>query len=322
MKYSTPTLVLCALGLFQATGLMAQQDPHFTMYMFNKQAINPAYVGSMGTTSFQALYRSQWVGIEGAPKTVSLTAQGLVGRDDRIGLGVHLLNDRIGVDNHTGLYAQYAYHLPLSDNIVTSLGLQAGVTQYISNLSQLKKPIWTYPGGDDVVANDVSSAWLPNVGLGAYMWSEKFYAGMSVPHLISNYYDKDREDSEANSARQYKHYFLFAGMKFNINDDFAIQPQFLMKYANGRNITVPMSADLSTAFIFRNIVMLGATYRIDESVDIFLRAQITKNFNIGYAYDHTLSPLVRHTSGSHEMVLGWEIGEKVAKFVGPRLWTF
>ena len=315
-------IAAAATCLLMGSSLFSQQDPHFTMYMFNKQVINPGYVGSRPGTYIQGLYRTQWVGLDGAPTTFNLGAHGTV-KDKRIALGGYALNDKLGVSQHTGLYGQYAYQAELNGDATLSLGLQAGVTRYHAKLRDLQQPTWAYASGDVLLANDIQSAWLPNLGFGAYLSNEMFYVGASVPHLIDNYYDKDQDLSGVTkAARQYKHYFLMGGIRFDLSDKFALQPQVIAKFVSGTDITVPFDADLDLGMIFNNIIMFGLAYRLDDSFDAYLRAQVTKNLSIGYAYDLTVSELKSYTSGSHEVLIGWEFGERIQKVVGPRLWTF
>ena len=314
-------IALLAVGLFFGASAFAQQDPHFTMYMFNKQAINPGYVGSIGTTALQALGRYQWAGIEGAPQTITFSAQGLAGKARKIALGLNVFNDRLGVDNHTGAYLQYAYHAQVNDNTTLSIGLQAGATQYRAKLSELLQPTWAYPK-DPILAHDKITAWLPNFGAGAYLWNDAFYIGLSVPHMINNLYDRERVVPDSIMAKQYRHYFLFGGIKFRVSDHVAIQPHAMVKYAAGNNVSVPVSTDLSLSFIFKNIIMLGVAHRLNDSFDAFLKAQLTRNLSIGYAYDYIISELSNYSSGSHEVMLGWEFGKALEMFKGPRLWTF
>jgi type IX secretion system PorP/SprF family membrane protein len=323
MKEMNKIALLAALVL-PGAGLFAQQDPHFTMYMFNKQVLNPAYAGSKGVPFLQGLYRSQWVGIEGAPQTFNLGFHGPVGRSEKVALGVYALNDRIGVDQHTGLYGQYAYHFEVGSDVWMSLGLQAGVTRYQGRLSELDQPLWAYPA-DPLVSSDVVGAWLPNAGVGAYMWGNHFYAGISVPHLFNNYYEPDRDPSQFDrTARQYRHYFAFAGVRLDITQKFAIQPQAMVKNVVGNDIKVPLSADLDLGFIFNDIIMFGLAYRLNDSFDAYFRAQLTKRFELGYAYDFTRSALGDYTSGSHEIMLAYKFGGEIVRIIGPRQkqWTF
>jgi type IX secretion system PorP/SprF family membrane protein len=305
-----------------AIGLAAQQDPHFTMYMFNKQVINPGYIGSRPGLYFQGLYRTQWVGMKGAPKTMNFGAHGII-PDTKVALGLHVMNDVLGVTSHTGIYGQYAYNVPMRDDVVLSLGLQAGLTRFSAKLLDLNQPVWAYPGGDAILNNNTVSAWLPNLGAGAYMGNEQFYIGISVPHLIDNYYDKSLTGQGlVGEAKQYKHYFAMAGVRLEASDRVDIQPQIITKFVSGENLKVPFDADFDLGMIFNDMIMFGVAYRLSDSFDAYVRAQVTKNLSIGYAYDLTISELNEYTSGSHEILVGWEIGEQIQKVVGPRLWTF
>lgn len=311
-------LFLFALMLLGASAF-GQQDPHFTMYMFNKQVLNPAYVGSRPGTHFNGLARTQWVGMKNAPKTINVGGHGLL-PSNRVGVGMFVMNDVIGVTQHTGAYAQYAYNVPLENSIVLSLGLQAGITRFHADLTDLHQPLWAYPAGDVILANDIQSAWLPNFGCGAFLAGPRFYLSASIPHLISNTYD--RASDIIGSAKQYKHYFVMGGVRLPASEKIEFQPQLILKMVSGANLQVPFDADFDIGVIFNDMIMFGMAYRLSDSFDAYMRAQLTRYLSVGYAYDLTVSDLNAYNSGSHELLISWEIKPNVVKVVGPRLWTF
>lgn len=340
MKKEMTRIALAAAGLLFGAGLFAQQDPHFTMYMFNKQVLNPGYVGSKGVPYFQALYRNQWVGIEGAPKTINAGVHGPVGQKQKVALGVYAMNDRLGIENFTGVYGQYAYRFQVGDDSWLSLGLQAGATRYQARFSELIQPTWAYPNGDPLVSTNLAARWLPNFGFGAYLMGSKFFMGVSVPHLVNNQYDPDGQPpSDSNIAQQYRHLFAMAGVRLDISEKFAFQPQFQMKYVPGEfapdiPIGSPLSVDFDLGMIVNDIIMFGVAYRGNlskpsdynsDSFDAYIKAQLTRRLELGYAYDLTISDLSEYTSGSHEVMVALRLaGERIERVIGPRQiqWTF
>lgn len=321
-------IALVSVGLLFGAGLFAQQDPHFTMYMFNKQVLNPGYTGSKGVPYLQALYRNQWTGIEGAPKTINAGFHSPVGESQKVALGIYAIDDRLGVDHHTGVYGQYAYRMQLDRNAWMSMGIQAGATRYQAKLSDLIQPLWAYPTGDALVSTDAVGTWLPNVGVGVYLWGQQYFAGASIPHLINNQYDKDRDPNsvpDGRIAQQYRHFFAFAGFRFDVSPNFAFQPQVIVKYAAGDQIKIPFDADFDLGMILKDIIMFGVAYRLQDSFDAYFKAQITRSLELGYAYDLTVSELSEYTNGSHEIMIAYKLGTPpVTKIIGPRspYWTF
>ena len=311
--------LIIAVGMLLSLGAYAQQDPHFTMYMFNKQVLNPAYVGSKEVTTINALYRNQWVGWgEGKPQTINAGIHSPIdGKTDfkKVALGLFAYNDNIGVSNTLGIYGQYAYRMPLSENVILSLGIQAGVANYRNNLTELN-PI---DGGDNVLATDIQSSWLPNVGLGAYLYSDKFYVGLSVPRLVQNQLDKDDVPTTGDMvARQYRHYFGMAGYVFPVSDNVKLKPNIMVKHVGSDELGTPFDADFNMTAYFYDRVAIGASYRLADAVSGILELQITKSLRAGYAYDYTLSEIGNFNSGSHEIMIGYDFGEKLKAFTTPR----
>lgn len=318
MKKTTIVLSIF-LGLaFVAT---AQQDPHFTMYMFNKQMINPAYAGSRESLSLNALYRNQWVSMEGAPKTINVGAHGPVSPDDesRVALGILAFNDQIGVSNTFGLYAQYAYRIPMSENTKLSLGLQGGFSTFTGRWSDLnpRDP----HGQDPSIQEDIKSALLPNLGFGAYLYHDRYYVGLSIPHLMQNQYDKDAVASNnSDVARQLRHYFVMGGVVLPVSDFLKLRPNAILKFINnpGKDIAAPFDADLNLSFLFHDRFLVGASYRLDDSFGGILEMQVTNMLRIGYAYDFTTSDLNRYHDGTHEIMIGYDISNSIKAYTTPR----
>ena len=287
-----------------------QQDPMYSQYMFNTLAINPAYAGSRNVLSVTGLVRSQWIGIEGAPKTQTISFDTpLPGKN--VGIGFQAFNDQVGITKTTGAFASYAYRLQ-GQNGTLSFGLQAGISNFRAQYSSVN--LTSGGAGDPAFGQDVN-ALLPNFGTGIYYNSEKFYIGASVPHLLNNQLNNG-EVSVTNGlvSRQYIHGFLTAGYVIDIGLDYKIKPSFMVRGVKG----APLQADLSANFWIKDALAIGAQYRTQSDVSAMLEAQISPQIRIGYAFDRSITKLVNYNSGSHEIMLRYEFGFEKDKILAPR----
>lgn len=313
--------ILISVILLTAFSMTAQQDPHFTMYMFNKQMINPAYAGAREALSISGLYRNQWVGLDGAPKTINAGIHSPVSPDNesRVALGLLVFNDQIGVSNTFGLYGQYAYRLPVSEKTKLSLGIQGGFSTYTGRFSELTARDGI--SGDGSINEDIISSLLPNLGFGAYLYHDNYYLGFSIPRLMQNKYDPDAIPSNnTDVARQLRHYFLMGGVVLPLSDDVKIRPNLILKYITnpGKNIAVPFDADFNLSVMFFDRVLLGASYRLEDSFDAIFEVQITNMLRFGYAYDFTVSALDPYNKGTHEIMIGYDISTAIKAYTTPR----
>lgn len=287
-----------------------QQDPMYSQYMFNTLAINPAYAGSRNVLSVTGLVRSQWIGIEGAPKTQTISFDTpLPGKN--VGIGFQAFNDQVGITKTTGAFASYAYRLQ-GQNGTLSFGLQAGISNFRAQYSSIT--LTSGSAGDPAFGQDVNAI-LPNFGTGIYYNSEKFYIGASVPHLLNNQLNNG-EVSVTNGlvSRQYIHAFLTAGYVIDIGLDYKIKPSFMVRGVKG----APLQADLSANFWIKDALAIGAQYRTKSDVSAMLEAQISPQIRIGYAFDRSITKLVNYNSGSHEIMLRYEFGFEKDKILAPR----
>lgn len=298
---------------------IGQDHPHYTMFMFNKLIYNPAYAGNKNMLTANAAYRNQWSGINGAPRNFNVNIDGPVGsymKEHRpVSLGLSVNNETLGVTDNTNIMSYYSYRIPIKKTSL-SFGLQAGVSIYSAEYSRLNPQ----QQSDNTLQNNINNAVLPNFGAGVFWSGSNFYVGASVPNLIENYYDKDRKGltNQTQSARQIRSYYLSGGYIIPITDNFKLEPQVMARYAGNGKYQQPMNVDLNLSLIFFNRLMVGATYRTDESVEAMVHLQATKRLNIGYAYDYTVSGLNGYNNGSHEIVLGFDFVRDVNKYVNPR----
>lgn len=308
------SLILCVLCY---TGAVAQTEPHYTMFMYDKLLYNPAYAGSRDVTSVNADYRDQWTGINGAPKTVNVTLDGPVGSYmapfRSVALGISIDNEQLGVENNTDLKAYYAYRIKLSKSVL-SFGLEAGAKIYSANYSALNP----YQQNDPNLTHNINNELLPNFGAGVYWSGDKFYAGLSIPNLLENYYDKNKTGIDNVASREIRGYYLNAGYVYTVNDILKLQPQFILRYSGDGSYQLPVNCDLNISAILYDRLMFGVTYRTDNSVEGIVHIQATKNLNIGYAYDYLMSALEGYAGGSHEIVVGYDFIRDNSKYTTPR----
>lgn len=302
MKKIYPIIIL----LFISVGTSAQQLPQFTQYMYNTISINPAYAGNRDALSVVGLHRSQWAGIDGAPKTQTLSIHSPL-RNEKVGLGLSIINDNIGYENYTYAYADFSYTINLSPSTTLSMGLKGGMSYY-----NLEEELMVDVPNDPFFSGDTFNRWTPNFGAGLYLSSQDWYLGLSAPKFINND-NNDREGSEYVALEQV-HYYLTGGYVFDLSDQWKLRPTALAKVTDG----APLSVDISSTFIYDEKMYLGATWRIDDAVGAFVDFQVLPNFRVGYAYEYSISDLEPYTSGSHEILLIYELRMNNTKYKSPR----
>ncbi|MDN3492086.1 PorP/SprF family type IX secretion system membrane protein [Winogradskyella bathintestinalis] len=299
MKLSKITSVV--ILLLSMSTAFSQQLPQFTQYMFNTISINPAYAGSRETLSIVGLHRSQWVGLEGGPETQTLSVHTPL-RNENMGLGISFINDKLGYENFSYLYADYSYTIKATESIKLAFGLKAGMTHYFLDEELLTDPSVV----GDQFFNDVSNRWSPNIGAGLYLHSSRWYAGLSVPRILNTDYNKGREGTLDYVALERISYYITGGYVVDLSANTKLKPSVLLKATNG----APLSFDVSANFLFNETLWLGAAYRANEhaaALGGIADFQISKQFRIGYAYEYPLSDIAPYTSGTHEILLMFEV---------------
>ncbi len=272
----------------------AQQRPIQSLYMFDPLVINPAYAGTQVQLSATAIYRNQWVNLEGAPKTFTTTIHsGFL--KSKMGLGLILGSDQIGVHSDVSVYGVYSYKIKLSRDVSLSMGLQGGFNYLVSDYNKLNlKNI-----GDPNLAG-ASSKFNPNVGAGLFLRTPKFYVGFSVPYLINN---KVVDISANTEATQHRYYYLQAGTSRSLSANVAFVPSALLRIQE----SAPISFDLNGTFVFYKVVGLGVSYRLNDGIVGLFELQINQSFHMGYAYDFTTSDLNKVSLGSHEIMINYRL---------------
>jgi type IX secretion system PorP/SprF family membrane protein len=299
-----------------------QQDPMNTMFAYNKLQTNPAYAGGKDILSIRAVYRYQWTKLAGAPQTANINIHAPL-KNERIGLGLSVINDRLGVTNQNWLMMSFAYRLPFKNDTKLSFGLSGGMYLYNIRVSDLAAT----DIGDPLAASDFKGT-SANVGSGIYYYGTKFYVGIASPNLIPYKYRFDEKESNDINSKQIPHLFIMGGYTFEMgeNKNFWIQPQILLKYIMATNYKVPFESDINLTFTFHKMFNFGVTYRSSfgnkftdkESIDLMTMLDTKKGFSIGYSYDITLSKINSYENGSHEVMLGYDIDVSKKGFRTPR----
>lgn len=288
------------------TGIVsyAQQDAQFTQYMYNTINVNPAYAGSRGAMSIFALHRTQWVGLDGAPVTNAVSINTPL-NSSNLGLGVSVINDKIGPTHENTISADLSYTIQASDTYKLSFGVKATANLFDLDVSRLTPK----QAGDLSLQN--FNKFTPNIGAGLYLHSDKAYVGVSVPNFIeTNRYD----DNDVKMFKEKKSFYLIAGYVFDLNSSIKFKPALLTKMVSG----APLQVDLSGNFLFNNKFMIGAAYRWSAAVSGMVGFQISDGMYIGYGYDLETTNLDNYNSGSHEIFLRYELFKNNKKITTPR----
>ena len=305
------TIFLFVLTLMLTiTSSYGQQDPQYTHYMYNMNVVNPAYAGSRGTLSIGILGRTQWVGIDGAPQTLTADIHAPVGKN--LGLGLSIIADEIGPIKEQNAYADISYTVHTSEEGRLAFGLKGGVTFFNASLTDLLLPDGsTGATGTDTFFAEDGKGTYPNIGAGVYYYTDKFFIGASVPNILKT---PHFDNLDTALAKEDMHGFLSLGYVFGLTENVDFKPSAMLKAAPGS----PLSVDLTGNFMFNDRFELGLAYRIDDSIDGLVSFLVTDDFRIGYSYDYTLTKLQNFNSGSHELFLQYDVNMSRKNLKSPR----
>ncbi|WP_299112900.1 type IX secretion system membrane protein PorP/SprF [uncultured Winogradskyella sp.] len=281
-----------------------QQDPQYTHYMYNTLSINPAYAGQRETLSIVGLHRTQWVGIDGAPQTQSLGIHSPL-RNERLAIGLNVVSDALGPARESFIDANFSYTIPINDNNTKlSFGIKAGWHNISTDWSKGQFQ------DEDVLFNQNISQNALILGTGLYLSSRDWYLGFSAPNfLTTEHYD----DFEESLATERLHFFFTGGYVFDLNSNVKLKPSFLVKAVSG----APYIIDLSANALLNDKLTVGLAWRWDDSIAGLAGFQISDQMYIGYGYDLTTSGINNYNSGTHEIILRFEI-KKIGKIISPR----
>jgi len=310
MKYSFVALILTTLCIEVA---IAQQDAQYTQYMYNTLVVNPAYAGSRGVFSASVLHRSQWVGLNGAPTTQTLSIHAPMKK--KLGVGFSVINDEIGNGTSQETYVDgvVSYSIRLASEAKLSFGIKASAHLLNVDFSKLSGfSDETGVGGIQSIDNKLS----PNFGTGIYYHSDKFYLGVSIPNFLQTQHFENSSVGSSFLAKERMNIYLITGYVYEINPDFKIKPAILIKAVNG----APLQTDFSTTMLFNNQFSFGVAYRWDAAFSAFTGFQITDQFLLGLAYDREITELgnTSFNDGSFEIFIRYELFKNARRVVTPR----
>lgn len=326
MKASFITLAgIVLITIFQPAA--AQQDAQFSQYMFNGIYINPAYAGYREQLNLSAFYRNQWTGLDGAPQTISFAADATA-NNERVGLALQLMSDKIGAESTTMAYLNYAYRIPVGDpdkGNRLALGIGAGIVNYQLNGSKLDPN----DAADPVLLNQRRSILLPDARAGIYYSSDRIYAGLSVDNILVHYMQPSK-DPEHYFPDKEMHMYLTAGGLVALSENFLLKPSFMWK----EDFAGPGSLDLNAFLLIAEKIWIGASYRtafnvikkkdLDPALKkpaafvMLAEVYVAQKLRIGYGYDIPLNQLGDYNYGSHEISIGYFFTPRKARMLTPR----
>ncbi len=284
----------------------AQQDAQYTQYMHNTNVINPAYAGSRNVLSINGTYRTQWQGLAGAPKTQTLSIHSPM--TEKVGLGLSIVRDEIGPASETYIAGDFSYTLPLNNgNTMFSFGMKAGIHTLNVDFTKLN----IYNPTDGLLQDNVTNKRSPIIGVGAYLYDEKWYVGISAPNILKTEHFRQ---SSLSTAAESLHLYAIGGYVFDINPNLQFKPAMLVKMAKGS----PLAVDASANFLINQKFRVGASYRLNAAVSALMGFQVSKSMMLGYAYDYDTTDIGNYNSGSHELLIRFEFFTKVKGKVSPR----
>ena len=298
-------LVILLLTMLFALQMNAQQDPQYTQYMYNMNIINPAYTGSTEGLAVGALYRSQWVGLDGGPETFTFNIHSPIGK--QVGLGLSVISDQIGPVKETNAYVDFSYTIPVGTVTKLAFGIKGGFTFHDIGLAD----VITIDPNDPFFENNINET-TPNIGAGVYFYKpNKYYISASVPNILNGVH-LDTNGTKIGSETE--HFFAAAGYVFDLSENFKLKPHALLKYATD----APISYDINANLFMYNIVEVGLGYRLQDSFSGMINFQVSNNMRIGYAYDAIRSDLDIVTNSSHEFFINFDLNFTTKVSRSPR----
>lgn len=286
-------IIFILFGILLLSTANAQQLPQYTQYMLNEFAINPAVAGKEEFADVRSNNRYQWVGITDAPRTYILTVNGPM-KLKNMGLGANLFTDIVGPTRRVGLNFSYAYHIKLNEETKVSLGLSAGILQWGIDGHKLQ----LHDAGDENLLTQYQTTYVPDFGAGVLLYSKKYYLGIAVPQMYQS--KINLYPGVENKGKLVTHFNVNGAYKFDLGDDFKIEPSFILKYAT----PAPMKLDVGVRGIYQEQVWLGVAYRHNDAVTALVGYLYKNYLMIGYSYDFSTTNIRRYSSGTHEVMLG------------------
>lgn len=303
MKKLFLIVTMLFLGVLEVS---AQQESQYSQYMYNTMTFNPGYTGSRDVISAMGLYRTQWVGLDGAPKTMNFSLQAPLG--EHSGIGLNVVSDQIGPTKNSGFMLNYAYTIVTGSDLKISFGIAGGFDNFEVDYTKLRMK------NPDIYMTGKESQFSPNIGAGIYVHDYNWYVGVSIPKLLKT--DHYNDDIAAPSVYTSKsHIYGIAGYVFDINPYLRFKPAVLAKIVPG----APLAFDFSANFLINEKFTVGGAYRLSAGVSALAGFQVTDAIQVGYGYDYDTSKLGNYNSGSHELFLRFDILNKsIKQMINPR----
>ena len=330
--------------LFVSTSAFAQQRPHYTQYVLNQYILNPALSGIENYTDVKISHRHQWVGLDGAPVTTYLTIHTPIGKKDfsttptsyRVpgenprgenfwkdytaaephhGIGLTVLNDRTGPLNRFSAYGTYAYHIGISGRTTLAAGFGAGISNLSLNTSKLNFGAQAPVDPAVTTSNEINNI-KPDLSAGLYVYSSDFFAGISAQQIIPQRVIFSEDSVQRVAGKYIPHLFATAGYRFLLTEEFNLVPSIMLKYSN----PVPVQVDLNMKLQYLDLAWVGLSYRTKDGFAAMLGMNVSNAFNVGYSYDYTTSNLNTVSKGTHEILVGFLIGNRYGDWCPRNVW--
>lgn len=274
-----------------------QREPQYTQYMYNIGSFNPAYVGTVEFTEIAAAYRSQWITVPGAPRTLRLGVN-LPFENEKNGLGFNIIHDELGPSSQTYIDIAYSFQVNITDKTKLSFGVDAGGA--LLNVDYTKGDFEII--NEPLINDNTFNNFYPTIGAGVFLYGDNWYSGVSVPNFLTDVVYNDEVSVFIEDKPQFN---FIGGYVFQLSENLKFKPAFLLNYLQG----LPLNANFSTNFLINNVLTLGASYRFDNAVSAMAGIQIANNMFVGYSYDYTVNGFSNFNDGSHEIILKFNFGK-------------
>jgi len=300
-------LVIVCINLFAS----AQQDPLYSQYVFNKQVINPAYAGTWESVGFTVMARQNYENFDLAPQTFTVSMQAPL-TNKKTGVGLNIIHEKIGFEKRFCAFGDYSYLTKLNGKTNLRLGIKGGFTNYssYSNEHLLKSDAIDPFNGQQIKQSMI------NVGAGAFLYSSKYYVGFSVPKILNNKFE-EAYDGFALSC-EHQHYYLMSGLIINLGRNLLFKPATLAKATFTTETGSPAEINITANFLIKERLWLGAMYRTTDSFGFMAQWLVTGNLRLGYIHDTIASNIDNQYSGSHEIMVSYELASLRNSFGTPR----
>ncbi|RTY96496.1 type IX secretion system membrane protein PorP/SprF [Flavobacterium sp. GSP27] len=294
------TFFLFLIGIFVVN---AQENERYTQYLYNPIGINPAAAGASEMNTLFTSYRTQWVGVAGAPETMALSFNGAT-KNENVGLGISVMNDQIGPSVQSALAVDFAYSLRLNPNYKLAFGLKASANLLNVDFTKL----YLKDGTESVFENNIDNKFSPNIGVGLYLHSDKTSIGLSVPNLLATkFYDKYSSNASNSSiATDNLNIFLTANHLFELDYNLKFKPALLVKIVQEGHVQTYASA----TFLVNDVFTFGTSYRFGGTINSLVGFQINNRVFIGYGYDLETRSMRNYNTASHEIFIKFNLFSK------------